>query len=40
MASISAVWVDRLLAISPALAGHVDPGAALRATAVEARLKA
>jgi signal transduction histidine kinase len=35
MASVSPVLVDRLLAISRALAGHVDPGAAFRATAVE-----
>src|ERR1019366_793044 len=35
MASVSPILVDRLLAISRALAGHVDPGAAFRATAVE-----
>jgi signal transduction histidine kinase len=35
MASVSPVVVDRLLAISRALAGHVDPGSAFRATAVE-----
>ncbi|HTJ04336.1 MAG TPA: hypothetical protein VL624_03250, partial [Caldimonas sp.] len=33
--SVSPVLVDRLLAISRALAGHVDPGQAFRATAVE-----
>jgi signal transduction histidine kinase len=33
--SVSKVLVDRLLAISRALAGHVDPGQAFRATAVE-----
>src|SRR4051812_12112319 len=35
MDSVSPVLVDRLLAISRALAGHVDPGEAFRATAVE-----
>ena len=35
MDSASPVLLDRLLAISRALAGHVDPGEAFRATAVE-----
>ncbi|MDQ0395491.1 GAF domain-containing sensor histidine kinase [Labrys monachus] len=35
MASVSPILVDRLLAISRALAGHIDPGAAFRATAAE-----
>ena len=35
MDSVSPVLVDRLLAIARALAGHVDPGQAFRATAVE-----
>jgi signal transduction histidine kinase len=35
MASHSSALVDRLLAISRALAGHIDPGAAFRATAAE-----
>jgi signal transduction histidine kinase len=35
MTSVSPVLVDRLLAISRALAGHIDPGEAFRATAVE-----
>ncbi|THD48421.1 MAG: ATPase [Bradyrhizobium sp.] len=35
MAISSSALVDRLLAISRALAGHIDPGAAFRATAVE-----
>jgi len=35
MASVSPILVDRLLAISRALAGHIDPGEAFRATAVE-----
>jgi len=35
MASISPILVDRLLAISRALAGHTNPGEAFRATAVE-----
>ena len=35
MANVSPDLVDRLLAISRALAGHIDPGAAFRATAVE-----
>jgi signal transduction histidine kinase len=35
MTSNSSALVDRLLAISRALAGHIDPGAAFRATAVE-----
>lgn len=35
MTDISPVLVDRLLAISRALAGHIDPGAAFRATAEE-----
>ncbi len=34
-AGASPVLVDKLLAISRALAGHVDPGAAFRATAAE-----
>jgi len=37
MASVSPILVDRLFAISRALAGHIDPGAAFRATAVEIR---
>ena len=35
MTSAAPVLVDKLLAISRALAGHVDPGAAFRATAAE-----
>src|SRR3954465_1348890 len=35
MDDVSPVLLDRLLAISRALAGHVDPGEAFRATAVE-----
>ncbi|GLS21861.1 ATPase [Labrys miyagiensis] len=35
MASVSPILVDRLLAISRALAGHTNPGEAFRATAVE-----
>ncbi|MGN6463856.1 MAG: GAF domain-containing sensor histidine kinase [Rhizobiaceae bacterium] len=35
MAKISAALVERLLAISRALAGHIDPGEAFRATAAE-----
>ena len=35
MAGISPALADRLMAISHALAGHIDPGAALSATAVE-----
>jgi len=35
MADISPFLVERLLAISQALAGHIDPGAAFRATAKE-----
>src|SRR5690348_5951680 len=35
MTDISPVLVDRLLAISRALAGHIEPGAAFRATAEE-----
>ncbi|MBN9075585.1 MAG: ATPase [Rhizobiales bacterium 65-79] len=35
MAKISAALVERLLAISRALAGHIDPGKAFRATAAE-----
>ncbi|RUY97516.1 ATPase, partial [Mesorhizobium sp. M7A.F.Ca.CA.001.12.2.1] len=35
MAEVSLVLIDRLLAISRALAGHIDPGTAFRATAIE-----
>ncbi|WP_137930468.1 GAF domain-containing sensor histidine kinase [Mesorhizobium comanense] len=35
MAEVSARLIDRLLAISRALAGHIDPGSAFRATAIE-----
>jgi hypothetical protein len=35
MTGVSPELVDRLMAISRALAGHIDPGAAFRATAVE-----
>ncbi|MBS0444478.1 MAG: GAF domain-containing protein [Proteobacteria bacterium] len=35
MPGAAPILVDKLLAISRALAGHVDPGAALRATAAE-----
>jgi hypothetical protein len=35
MAKIAANLVERLLAISHALAGHIDPGEAFRATAAE-----
>lgn len=35
MTPSAAEFVDRLLAISRAFAGHIDPGAAFRATAVE-----
>jgi hypothetical protein len=35
MAKISAALVERLLTISRALAGHIDPGEAFRATAAE-----
>ena len=35
MASVSPILVDRLLAISRALAGHIEPGEAFRATTVE-----
>ncbi|MEP6564601.1 MAG: histidine kinase [Mesorhizobium sp.] len=35
MSDVSAMLIDRLLAISQALAGHIDPGSAFRATAIE-----
>ncbi|TJW13622.1 MAG: ATPase [Mesorhizobium sp.] len=35
MSEVSPVLIDRLLAISRALAGHIDPGTAFRATAIE-----
>ena len=35
MSEVSPQLVDRLLAISRALAGHIDPGSAFRATAIE-----
>ncbi|WP_292380104.1 histidine kinase, partial [Mesorhizobium sp.] len=35
MSEVSPQLIDRLLAISRALAGHIDPGSAFRATAIE-----
>ena len=35
MSDVSPQLIDRLLAISRALAGHIDPGSAFRATAIE-----
>jgi len=35
MPDVSPILIDRLLAISRALAGHIDPGTAFRATAIE-----
>ena len=35
MSDVSPMLIDRLLAISQALAGHIDPGSAFRATAIE-----
>ncbi|TIW40365.1 MAG: ATPase, partial [Mesorhizobium sp.] len=35
MSDVSPQLIDRLVAISRALAGHIDPGSAFRATAIE-----